>query len=78
MKNTRKGRVFVRKISDDQIKEIRLLYEKKPSLLNVGLIMKNGREMSYIQAFCKEYASKYNLTPQGVKRIILKECWKNV
>ena len=78
MKNTRKGRVFVRKISDDQIKEIRLLYEKKPSLLNVGLIMKNGREMSYIQAFCKEYASKYNLSPQGVKRIILKECWKNV
>jgi hypothetical protein len=40
--------------------------------------MKNGKKMSYIQAFCKEYANKYNLTSQGLKRIVSKECWKNV
>jgi len=78
MKNVRKGKVFSRKLSDDQIKEIRLLYEKSPDLSDVGLIMKNGKKMSYIQSFCKEYSSKYNITPQGMRRIILGECWKNV
>jgi hypothetical protein len=78
MKLTRSGRVFSRKINDNQIKEIRKLYEDHPNLLNVGLTMKNGRKMSYIQAFCKEYCSMYGLTPQGIKSIILKECWKNV
>jgi hypothetical protein len=78
MKTVRKGRVFSRKLFDDEIKEIRLLYEQKPILPDVGLIMKNGKKMSYIQAFCKKYSSKYNITPQGMKKIILKECWKNV
>ena len=74
----RSGRVFSRKITDKQIREIRKLYNEKPILQNVGMIMKNGKKMSYIQAFCKEYAEKYNLTPQGLKRIVLNECWKNV
>lgn len=78
MKNVRKGRVFSRKLSDDEIKQIRLLYEQTPDLPLVGLIMKNGKKMSYIQAFCKEHSGKYNITPQGMKRIILQECWKNV
>ena len=78
MSNSRKGRVFSRKINDHQIREIRKLYNEKPDLKNVGVVMKNGRKLSYIQAFCKEYAKDYNLTPQGIKRIILKECWSNV
>ena len=78
MKNVRKGRVFSRKLSDDEIKQIRLLYKQTPDLPLVGLIMKNGKKMSYIQAFCKEHSGKYNITPQGMKRIILQECWKNV
>jgi len=78
MKQVRKGRVFSRKLTDDQVKEIRILFDTKPDLPSVGLIMKNGKKMSYIQAFCKEYADKYNLTSQGIKRIVLKECWKNV
>jgi len=40
--------------------------------------MKNGRKLSYIQAFCKKYSSEYDITSQGMKRIILKECWSNV
>ena len=78
MSNSRKGRVFSRKINDEQIREIRKLYNEKPDLKNVGVVMKNGKKLSYIQAFCKEYAKDYNLTPQGIKRIILKECWSNV
>lgn len=78
MKTTRKGKVFSRKIKDDQIKEMRNLYEEKPYLSNVGLVMKNGKKMSYIQAFCKEYADRYNLSAQAVKKIILRESWKNV
>jgi len=45
---------------------------------NVGDTMKNGRKMSYIQAFCKKYSSEYNITLQGMKRVVLEECWKNV
>lgn len=78
MKCTRKGRVFSRKINDEQIKEIRNLYQEKPHLQDVGLTMKNGKKMSYIQAFCKKYAKNYNLSPQAIKKIILKECWKDV
>lgn len=78
MSNSRKGRVFSRKVSNEQIIEIRKLYEDKPDLPNVGIVMKNGRKLSYIQAFCKKYANYYNLTPQGIKRIILRDCWKDV
>ena len=75
---TRKGIAWSRKINDKQIREIRNLYQKQPHIVGVGDIMKNGRKMSYIQAFCKKYCSDYNITPQGMKRIILKECWVNV
>ena len=78
MSKSRKGRVFSRKLNDEQIMEIRKLYNENPDLQNVGMIMKNGKKLSYLQAFCKKYAEKYNLTPQGMKRIILKECWANV
>jgi len=78
MSNSRKGRVFSRKINDNTIRTIRKLYNKKPYLQNVGMTMKNGKKMSYVQAFCREYAEEYNLTPQGLKKIILNECWKNV
>lgn len=78
MSNTRKGRVFSRKINDEQIKEIRKLYNEKPQLQNVGCIMKNGKKLSYVQAFCKKYSKDYNITAQGMKKIILNECWKNV
>lgn len=78
MKLSRKGRVFSRKITDNQIKEIRTLYEKKPYIEDVGKIMKNGKKMSYVQAFCRQYSENYNITLQGMKKIILKECWKNV
>lgn len=78
MKKTRSGRVFSRKINDQQIIEIRDLYKSFPPLPDVGKTMKNGKKLSYLQAFCKEYSKEYNLTPQGIKKIILRESWKNV
>lgn len=77
-KKTRKGNVYSRKLTDTQIKEIRKLYEEKPEIEGVGDTMKNGRKMSYIQAFCKKYSSEYNITMQGMKKVVLEECWKNV
>lgn len=76
--NTRKGIAWSRKLTNEQIKKIRNLYEKQPHIDGVGEVMKNGKKMSYIQAFCKKYCGDYNITPQGMKRIILKECWINV
>ena len=76
--NTRKGIAWSRKLTDKQITQIRNLYQEQPHVDGVGDVAKNGRKMSYIQAFCKKYCSDYNITPQGMKRIILKECWANV
>jgi len=76
--NTRKGIAWSRKLTDEQIKKIRDLYEEQPHIDGVGKVMKNGRKMSYIQAFCKKYCNDYNITPQGMKRVIKKECWSNV
>tara|TARA_R110001606_G_scaffold242960_3_gene390835 strand:- start:13472 stop:14041 length:570 start_codon:yes stop_codon:yes gene_type:complete len=76
--NTRKGIAWSRKLTDKQITQIRNLYQEQPHVDGVGDVAKNGRKMSYTQAFCKKYCSDYNITPQGMKRIILKECWVNV
>jgi hypothetical protein len=78
MREVRRGRVFSKKLSNEDVLEIRSLYSQRPNLENVGLVMKNGKIMSYLQAFCKKYANNYKLTPQGIKRIVLNECWKNV
>lgn len=53
-------------------------YLSKPFIENVGIIQKNGIAMSYDWAYCNEYAKKYNITPQAIKRIIQKKTWKNV
>lgn len=77
-KSNRKGRVFSRKLTDVQILEIRNLYNEKPQINDVGKVMKNGKKLSYIQAFCKKYADRYNITPQAIKKVVLNECWNNV
>ena len=76
--NIRKGIAWSRKLNDEQIKQIRKLFEEHPNIDGVGEVMRNGRKMSYIQAFCKKYSDDYNITPQGLKRVILGECWTNV
>lgn len=77
-KKVRKGRVFSRKISDDDIKKLRILYSQTPFIDGVGKICRNGKPMSYIQAFSKKYADEFGICPQAVKKIILNQCWNNV
>lgn len=53
-------------------------YLSKPFIENVGIIQKNGLPMSYDWAYCIEFAKKFNITPQAIRRIIQKKSWKNV
>jgi hypothetical protein len=77
-KSIRKGRVFSRKLSDENIKKIRTLYLKTPFIEGVGKICKNGKPMSYIQAFSKKYSDEFGVSPQAIKKIILNQCWNDV
>jgi hypothetical protein len=45
---------------------------------NVGKVMKNGKRMSYIQAFSIDYSKRYNVTSTNIRRILNKETWLNV
>lgn len=75
--NQRKGKQHSSKLTIIQINEIRNLYNISPVLSGVGKIQKNGLPLSYLQAFCKYYASNYNVTPNCLKRIIKKETWQD-
>lgn len=44
----------------------------------VGDVMANGRTLTYENAFCKEYAAKYNVTRQAIYNIITGRGWINV
>ncbi len=77
-KQIRKGRVFSRKISNDDIKKLKTLYLQTPFIEGVGKICKNGKPMSYIQAFSKNFANEFGICPQAIKKIILNQCWNDV
>lgn len=77
--NDRKGKQSWTKLSKNDVRYIlKLYYNIKPYIENVGKTQKNGREMSYIQAFAKKYSKEYNITPQCIKRIINGETWADV
>jgi hypothetical protein len=79
MSENRKGIQHSTKLNIDQVLEIRKLWlEKAPVSFEVGKIMTNGIKMSYLQAFSKTYAENYNITPQNIKKIVLRESWINV
>jgi predicted GIY-YIG superfamily endonuclease len=75
----RKGKIHSSKLNEKIVKEIRKLYNKKPKVnFEVNKIMKNGKKMSYVQAFSKTYNKNYNITVENLKKIILKRSWLNV
>lgn len=75
----RKGKVWKpSKLTSDDVKTIREIYEKKIDIPGVGIRMKNGRDMSYEQAFSIKYSSIYNTTKENIRRIIERKTWKNV
>ena len=54
------------------------LYKEKPTMTNVGKVMKNGKKMSYEWSFSIMMAEKYLVTPENIVRIIKKRSWKNI
>lgn len=78
MSDKRKGVVHSSKVNPEIVKDIRKLYYSKPLIDSVGEIQKNGKPMSYVQAFCKKYHTHYGISINGLKKIVLKETWKDV
>lgn len=75
----RKGKVWKPpKLTESDIKNIREIYNKNIQISGVGMKMKNGKTMSYIQAFSIKYSKVYDTTKENIRRIIEKKTWKNV
>jgi hypothetical protein len=78
-RKVRKGKIHSSKLNEQTVTEIRNLFNQKPKVnFEVGKVMRNGKEMSYEQAFSKTYYQKYNLTPEGLKKVVTKQSWTNV
>jgi hypothetical protein len=71
------------KLTENDVKKIRLDYKNKvtiscfdenikPSISNKGIFP------TYLGAFSYEYSTKYNVTPNNIKRIIQNKTWKNI
>jgi|TARA_Y100000310_G_C20590530_1_gene767767 hypothetical protein len=78
MSDKRKGVRHSSKLSVDDIREIRKLYDDRHHIEGVGKVQQNGIKMSYHQAFAKKYHEDYGMTLQGLKKIVLRETWKDV
>lgn len=63
------------KISDDDAKNIREMYENQIPIdcPFIGKTMRNGKQYSYMQAFCTLYAKKYEVTSSYIRRILTRK-----
>ena len=72
----RKGRFFrspeVQKMHRDRRESILELYKTRPEV-DYGYISKNGKVMSYDQAFAKRYAAEFGISPQAIKAMLNNE-----
>ena len=50
--------------------EILKLYDSKPEFIKFGYVCKNGKTMSYEQAFALHYSTIYNVTPQAIRAML--------
>lgn len=66
------------KLTEKNVRNIIETYLKKPEVVNVGKIMRNGVEMSYDRAFSIQYSKLYNVSPENIERIIKKKSWIHV
>lgn len=62
----RKGKVFHRKLDPT---EVIALYNEHPAVPGEGK-SKNGKEVSYLWAFCRQYAPHFGVSPQGIKNVL--------
>lgn len=76
----RKGKRFSSKLTQknvDKIREDFNLMVKVPNMESMGKNGANGIKITYKVLFCKEYAKKYNVTCNALKRILNNETWKS-
>jgi len=75
----RKGKIWKpTKLNASIVTHLRELYDKKIEIEGVGEKMKNGKYMSYTQAFSIKYAEVYNTTKENIRRIIERKTWPHV
>lgn len=74
----RKGVIHSSKISVDDVKRIRKMFEDRPPLHNVGKTMLNGIKLSYERAFANTFHSMFNITSINLYNIVTKRSWINV
>lgn len=75
----RKGiRYSKTKLTEDDVIQILDDHHNKPHIDGVGLVMGNGRKMSYNQAFSKVYGQRYGVTAQCIRLVIEGKSWKDV
>jgi hypothetical protein len=78
-KEVRRGRIHSSKLNEKQVKEIREFYDENPKVdFEVNKVMRNGKKMSYEQAFSKTYHTKYGITSNGLRKIVTNKSWPNV
>jgi len=70
MRDIRKGKVHSSKIKSNELIELKQLYLSKPDIPEANRKSANGKILSYARAFSKRYASKYNVTPENIYRIV--------
>jgi hypothetical protein len=77
--NIRKGKIWKpSKLNASDVIYLRELYNKEIEIDGVGQKMKNGKYMSYTQAFSIKYAEVYKTTKENIRRIIERKTWTNV
>lgn len=75
----RKGKIWKpTKLNPSIVTHLRELYDEKIEIEGVGEKMKNGKYMSYTQAFSIKYAEMYNTTKENIRRIVERKTWTHV
>lgn len=77
--NLRKGKIWKpTKLSSADVIKIRESYDSKIIISGVGEKMKNGKYMSYIQAFSIKYSKLYDTSKQNIRKIVERKTWNYV
>lgn len=69
----RKGKIQSKKISDDDVIFIRKSFITDDTILNVGVVQKNGIKMTRERAFARKYAPKFNVSEQCIIKYLKNE-----
>lgn len=75
----RKGKRHSSKLTLADAEFIRKQFEAKVELTEfdkIGKVGRHGRVYEYTSLFCREFASKYGMTPAGIRRVVNGKSWK--